>query len=163
MRGTRPLRAPTGPNMAYNRAKLWDDTSTAVLALFLLVIWGLCAAVGAGVLYVMWPQIGGRMGWSIHPNDVDLAQRVGLTNILLTQRMEFTNASGIQLTFVCVDTNGNRLAFTPSEDSLRRLTPETGEVPGMCWDRRLTYARPQTAGERLRDILPADWMPLGKS
>ena len=73
----------------------------------------------------------------------------------MTPRTEFVNASGVHLTVVCVETNGSRLAFTPADNSLQRLTPETGEAPGMCWDRRFAYAQPTTAGERLVSVLPA--------
>jgi hypothetical protein len=146
--------------MASRWAKLWDGFVIGASALIVTAVSVASLIVAVGFLYVVWPQIGGRMGYAVHPDDVDLAQRVGLTDILMTPRTVFTNGSGVQLTVVCVETNGNRLAFTPSDNSLRRLTPETGEVPGMCWDRRFTYEQPLTTVERIERVkmaLPAEW------
>jgi hypothetical protein len=146
--------------MADGSDKLWNGFMTGASALITLFASIIALVFAGGLLYVAWPQIGGRVGWTVHPDDVDLVQRVGLTNILMTPRTVFTNGSGVQLTVVCVETNGTRLAFTPADNSLRRLTPETGEVPGMCWDRRFIYEQPMTTAERLERVkwtLPAGW------
>ena len=146
--------------MASRWVKLWNGVVIGVSALIVTVVSVMSVVVVAVGLYVLWPQIGGRLGYAVHPDDIALAQRVSLTNILMTPRTAFTNGSGVQLTVVCVETNGNRLAFTPADNSLRRLTPDTGEVPGMCWDQRFVFGQPQTIKERIervKGILPAEW------